>query len=76
MRLDVLKSKVLSVDEIEGTLLLNGKIALRFYRFKDGEASGLTVYDDEELIDELGEVDGILAEDIIEEALILIDKLF
>jgi len=59
--------------EWEGVLLLNGNIELTFYKFKDGDESGLTVYYNDEVVgDEVESVDGVNGWDIIDAAIDII----
>ena len=68
--LKLVSKQKIAKNEWEGVLLLNGKVELTFYKFKDGDASGLTVYYNDEVIgDEVESVDGINGWDIVDAAI-------
>jgi hypothetical protein len=70
MKVELVSKQELNETEMEGVLLLNGDIELTFYKWLDGDASSISVYLDDELLgDEVEDVDGIDAWDIVDAAI-------
>ena len=68
--LKVVRKQKIAKGEWEGELLLNGKVELTFYKFNDGEASGTSIYYNDEVVgDEVESVDGIDGWDIVDAAI-------
>ena len=68
--LKLVSKQKIAKGEWEGKLLLNGTIELTFYKFKDGDASGLTVYYNDTVVgDEVESVDGVDGWDIVDTAI-------
>jgi hypothetical protein len=71
--LKVVRKQKIAEGEWEGELLLNGKVELTFYKFNDGEASGTSIYYNDEVVgDEVESVDGIDGWNIVDMAIDII----
>ena len=68
--LKLVSKQKIAKGEWEGVLMLNDKVELTFYKFKDGDASGTSIYLNGEVLgDEVEDVDGIDAWDIVDAAI-------
>ena len=68
--LKLVNKQKIAKGEWEGVLMLNDKVELTFYKFKDSGASGTSIYLDGELVgDDVESVDGINGWDIVDAAI-------
>jgi hypothetical protein len=68
--LKLVSKQKIAKNEWEGKLLLNGKVELTFYKFNDGDASGTSIYYNDEVVgDDVESVDGVDSWDIVDAAI-------